>query len=146
MRLRELQVTYRSVTGAPRGPRPHIANATDAAQLIAPLLADRVVEHFGVLSLDTKHRVIAWDIVSIGTLDAALVHPREVFLTAVLHHASAVVVAHNHPSGDPTPSQDDVAVAHRLKACGELLGIDLLDALIIGDDGRYASLRESGRC
>jgi len=62
----------------------------------------RVVEHFDVLSLDTKRRVIGWDVVSVGTLDSALVHPREIFLTAVLHHVSAVVVAHNHPSGDPS--------------------------------------------
>src|SRR4051812_47122982 len=135
MRPRELQVTYRSVTGAPRGPRPQIANARDAAQLIAPLLAGKPVEHFGVLSLDTRHRVSGWDVVSVGTLDATLVHPREVFLTAVLHHAAAVVVAHNHPSGDPTPSQDDVSVTHRLQGCGELLGIPLLDALILGDEG-----------
>lgn len=99
-----------------------------------------------MLSLDTKRRVIGWDIISIGTLDAALVHPREVFLTAVLHHASAVVVAHNHPSGDPTPSQDDIAITGRLKACGDLLGIDLLDALVIGDEGRFTSLCELERC
>jgi DNA repair protein RadC len=146
MRLRELQVTYRSVTGTPRGPRPQISNARDAAQIIVPLIAGKVVEHFGVLSLDTKRRVIGWDVISIGTLNAALVHPREVFLTAVLHHASAVVVAHNHPSGDPTPSQDDIAVTGRLKACGDLLGIDLLDALVIGDEGRFTSLCELERC
>src|SRR6476661_4321668 len=123
MRLRELQVTYRNVEGVPRGPRPQILNARDAAQIIAPLLAAKVVDNFGVLSLDTKRRVIGWDVVSVGTLDAALVHPREVFLTAVLHHASAVVVAHNHPSGDPTPSPEDSSIAHRLKVCGDLLGI-----------------------
>ena len=72
--------------------------------LIAPFIADKVVEHFGVMCLDTRHRVIAWDVVSIGTLDAALVHPREVFLVAVLHHAAAIIVGHNHPSGDPAPS------------------------------------------
>jgi DNA repair protein RadC len=146
MRLRELQVSYRNVEGVPRGPRPQVSNARDAAAIIAPLLLGKVVEHFGVLSLDTKRRVIGWDVVSVGTLDAALVHPREVFLTAVLHHASAVVVAHNHPSGDPTPSPEDIDTAHRLKACGELLGIDVLDALVIGDDGQFTSLRESGRC
>jgi DNA repair protein RadC len=146
MRLRELHVTYRSVTGCPRGPRPQITNARDAVQIIAPLIGGKVVEHFGVLSLDTKRRVIGWDVISIGTLDAAIVHPREVFLTAVLHHASSVVVAHNHPSGDPTPSRDDIAISGRLKACGDLLGIELLDAIVIGDEGRFTSLCELERC
>jgi DNA repair protein RadC len=144
MRLRELQVSYRNVEGAPRGPRPRITNALDAARLLAPLLADRLVEHVGVLSVDTKHRVIGWDVVSVGTLDVALVHPREVFLAAILHHAAAIVVAHNHPSGDPTPSLDDVAIALRLQRCGKLLGIPLLDSLVIGADGRYTSLRDRG--
>jgi DNA repair protein RadC len=109
------------------------------------LLAGKVVEHFGVLSLDTKHRVIGWDVISVGTLDTALVHPREVFLTAVLHQASAVIVAHNHPSGDPTLSPEDIDIAARLKSCGELLGINVLDAIVIGDEGRYSSLRERGK-
>ena len=145
MRLRELQISYRSVVGLPLGPRPQITTGSDVATLIAPLLAAKVVEHFGVLSLDTKRRVIGWDVVSIGTLDATLVHPREVYLTAVLHQASAIVVAHNHPSGDPEPSDDDIQIAGRLKRCGELLGIALLDALVIGDGGRFCSLRDQGR-
>ena len=110
--------------------------------LIAPLLVNKVVEHFGVLSLDTKRQVIGWDVVSVGTLDSTLVHPREVFLSAIFQHASAVVVAHNHPSGDPTPSPEDILTASRLLRAGKLLGIDVLDALVIGDEGRYASLRE----
>ena len=142
MRLRELHVEYRTVTGAPDGPRPQIHTAVDAARLVAPLLASKVVEHFGVLSLDVKHRVIGWDVVSVGTLDSTVVHPREVFLTAILHHAAAVIVAHNHPSGDPTPSPDDIVLSRRHRTCGELLGIPVLDSIVIGEAGRYASLRE----
>jgi DNA repair protein RadC len=143
MRLRELQVSYRSVAGAPRGPRPQITTGTDVAALIAPLLAGKVVEHFGLLSLDTRHRVIAWDVISVGTIDATLVHPREVFFTAILHHAAALVVVHNHPSGDPSPSPDDIVIAKRLRACGELLGVPVLDSVIVADGGLFVSLRES---
>lgn len=143
MRLRELQVSYRMVPGTAAGPRPQILTATDAAAMVAPLLQGKLVEHFGVLSLDTRHRVIAWDVISVGTIDATLVHPREVFLTAILHHAAALVVLHNHPSGDPSPSPDDVVIAKRLRACGELLGVPVLDSLIVADGGLFVSLRES---
>jgi len=142
MHLRELQVSYRIPPGAPDGPRPQILTPKDALAIVGPLLAGKVVEHFGVLSLDTRHRVIGWDVVSIGTLDADIVHPREVFLTAVLQHAAAVIVVHNHPSGDPSPSQDDRAIARRLKQCGELLGIAVLDSLIVADGGLFVSLRD----
>jgi DNA repair protein RadC len=145
VRLRELQISYRGVVGTPRGPRPQITTGTEAATLIAPLLADKVVEHFGVLSLDTRHRVIGWDVVSVGTLDATLVHPREVFIRAILHCAAAIIVAHNHPSGDPTPSADDSAVARRLYRCGEVIGISVLDSVILGEGGRFFSLREAGQ-
>jgi DNA repair protein RadC len=144
MRLRELQIAYRTVPGTPTGARPQIRTARDAVAVVGPLLAGRVVEHFGVLSLDTRHRVVAWDVVSVGTLDATLVHPREVFLTAILQHAAAIIVVHNHPSGDPTPSPDDIALGKRLKQCGQLLGIDLLDCLIVADGGAYVTLREAG--
>jgi len=144
MRLREIQVSYRNVEGVPRGPRPVIANARDAADLIRPLLGGKVVEHFGVLSLDTRHRVIGWDVISMGTVDATIVHPREVFLAAIVQHATAIIVVHNHPSGDPSPSSDDIAAARRLRQCGELLGIAVLDSLIITAEGPYVSLRETG--
>jgi DNA repair protein RadC len=148
MRLRELSVTYRPVANAPGGPRPQLLTAADAAKVLRPLLADRPIEHFGILSLDSKHRVIGWDVIGIGTLDATIVHPRDVFRVAILQNAAAIIVAHNHPSGDPAPSPDDLALTRRLTQAAEVIGIPILDHIIIGnahDDGPwFASLRERG--
>jgi DNA repair protein RadC len=94
--------------------------------------------------LNTKHRVIATHELSRGTLDMCPVHPREVFKVALLANAAAVIVAHNHPSGDPTPSPDDVDLCGRLRQAAALIGIDLLDFLVIGD-GCYHSFQEMGR-
>ena len=84
------------------------------------------------------------EIVSIGTLDASLVHPREVFRTAAMHRAAAIVLFHNHPSGDPTPSHDDVALTARLQQAGTLMGIEVVDHVILADT-RYCSFQEMGR-
>ena len=97
-----------------------------------------------MLCLSTKHRVIAYHEVSRGTLDSTLVHPREVFKAALLANAAAIVVSHNHPSGDPSPTIDDLEVTTRLVATGEVLGIPVLDHIVIGD-GRYFSFKECGR-
>jgi DNA repair protein RadC len=117
---------------------------TDAAAAFMTALADEAAEVFAMFCLSTKHRVIAYHEVSRGTLDSTLVHPREVFKAALLANSAAILVGHNHPSGDPTPSPDDVALTTRLAAAGELLGIFLLDHIVIGD-GRYCSFRELGR-
>lgn len=95
-------------------------------------------EAFMVFALDSKHRTIAFQAVSIGNLDAAPVHPREVFRFAVAVGAAALLVAHNHPSGDPTPSTDDRLVTDRLRTAGEVLGISLLDHLVIGADSFWS--------
>ena len=108
------------------------------------LLQDEPAEVFAILCLTTKHRVIAYHEVSRGTLDSTLVHPREVFTAALLAHAAAIVASHNHPSGDPTPSPDDVALTRRLVEVGDVIGIPVLDHIIIGD-GRYYSFKEAGR-
>ncbi|MDI3256555.1 MAG: DNA repair protein RadC [Kyrpidia sp.] len=100
-------------------------------------------EHFVVLHLDTKHRVLGEEVVSVGTLNASLVHPREIFRTAVKRSAAAVVCAHNHPSGDPTPSPEDVDVTKRVLEAGRIIGIDLVDHVVIGR-GTYVSMRELG--
>jgi len=100
-------------------------------------------ERFLALYLDTRHRVLALETVSIGSLNASLVHPREVFQPAVAMAAAALVVAHNHPSGCPCPSADDLDLTERLDRCGELLGIALLDHLVVGDD-EIVSIREHG--
>ena len=96
-------------------------------------------------ALDTKHRVQCVVVVSVGTLDASLVHPREVFKPAILEGSSAIVLSHNHPSGNTTPSREDIAVTDQLTEAGKLLGIHVLDHIIHGDGtGDVLSIRESG--
>ncbi len=91
----------------------------------------------------TKNKAIHSEIVSIGTLNASIVHPREVFRPAILHASNSVIVVHNHPSGDPTPSNDDIELTKRLAEAGKILGIELLDHVIVGN-GSYISLKERG--
>jgi DNA repair protein RadC len=116
----------------------------DAAAYLLPSFGSRASEQFGVVLLDTKHRVIRTAIVASGSLNATVVQPRDVFREAMLGAAAAVLVFHNHPSGDPTPSSDDAALTRRLAAAGVLIGIDVVDHLILGDV-RYYSFKEMGR-
>ena len=147
MRLRELTLRYtarKDGDGNAVTVGRALSTCRDAAAAFMALLQDEAAEVFGVLCLTTKHRAIAYHEVSRGTLDATLVHPREVFKGALLANAAAIIVGHNHPSGDCTPSPDDIALTQRLVSAGELLGIPVLDHVIIGD-GRYISLKEAGR-
>lgn len=98
-------------------------------------------EHFLALHLDSKNRIICLDKVSSGSLNASIVHPREVFKAALLSSAAAVLFIHNHPSGNPEPSKEDIELTTRLKQAGELLGLRVLDHIIIGED-RYVSLTD----
>ncbi|MDD3157563.1 MAG: DNA repair protein RadC [Anaeromusa sp.] len=100
-------------------------------------------EEFHVLLLSTKHQVLASCCVAVGTMDAALVDPRRVFQEALRHQAAALILAHNHPSGDPSPSKEDIALTLRLAEAGKLLELPVLDHVIIGD-GRFVSLKEKG--
>ena len=100
---------------------------------MAPKLRDLSQEEFHVLLLNTRHRVIREVAITRGTLDASLIHPREVFKIAVVEGAAGVVLVHNHPSGDPTPSREDRAVTHQLVVAGQALGIPVLDHVVIGD-------------
>lgn len=102
-------------------------------QILQGVLSDATAEKFVIVTLDTKHRPIGFHLVTQGTLDASLVHPREVFQHAILANASAIILSHNHPSGDLTPSPEDRAVTARLQKCGELLGIRVLDHIIVGN-------------
>lgn len=102
-----------------------------------------VKEHFLAVHLDSKNRVQCLDRVSLGSLNASIVHPREVFKAALLSSAAAIILVHNHPSGDPTPSREDLELTNRLKECGELLGIRVLDHVIVGDRC-YVSLADRG--
>src|SRR4029434_9928578 len=100
-------------------------------------------EHFVILLLDQKNQVIGLNTVSIGSLTASVVHPREVFKPAILSNASSILLCHNHPSGDPLPSQEDRALTVRLFQAGKLLGIDVLDHIIVGE-GKYFSFADEG--
>lgn len=123
--------------------RPQIRSPEDVYQLMHIQLLGERREHFLAVMLDTKNRVRRTETISIGTLDSSLVHPREVYRMVIREGAACWIAVHNHPSGDPTPSPEDIAITRRLKEAGELLGVELLDHLIIGD-GNYTSLRERG--
>jgi len=130
--------------GAVKAARRPVASAEDAAAVVASYLKGADREHCVVVLLDARHTVIGLNTVSIGTVSASLVHPREVFKPAILANASAVILAHNHPSGELEPSEHDVDLTRRLIEAGKLLGIELLDHLILCD-GAHLSLRASGK-
>ena len=106
-------------------------------------LKDKKKEHFYALYLDTKNRIIEQELVSVGILDASLIHAREVFNPAIKANAKSVLLVHNHPSGDCEPSSADIEVTRNLVAAGELLGIDIIDHIIIGDE-KFMSMRKQG--
>lgn len=124
--------------------RKTLIQPREAADIFAAILGNEPVEVFGVLCLTTKHRPICYHELSRGTLDASLIHPRELFKAAFMANAAAVVIAHNHPSGDPEPSPDDIALTERLVAVGRLLGVAVIDHIVIGDRAYY-SFKEGGR-
>lgn len=126
-----------------RDGEPVIRGPADVHRRVGPRLRDLRQEEFHVLLLDTRHRVRREVLVTRGTLDCSLIHPREVFRLAVLEGAAGVILVHNHPSGDPTPSPEDRAVTRQLADAGRAVGIPVLDHVVIGD-GRWASLAEEG--
>lgn len=117
-----------------------ITRAQDVFELIRTEIRNPKVEHFFLISLDTRSRLIRLDEISKGSLSATIVHPREVFKAAIAAHAAAVIFAHNHPSGDPEPSDDDIALTKRLVSAGQLLGIPVQDHIIVSEQG-FVSLR-----
>ena len=147
MKLRELTIRY-SVKKDGDGEAVivgrSITSPRDSAVALTTLLQDEPTEVFAILCLTTKYRVIAYHEVSRGTLDSTLVHPREVFKAALLANAAAIIVCQNHPSGDPTPTADDVEVTRRRAATGQIVGIEVLDHIVVGD-GRYYSFKEGAR-
>jgi DNA repair protein RadC len=126
------------------GPRPTVGNADDAARLVMEDLRYRQQECLLAIFLDTRNQVIRIHTVSVGTLTGSPAHPREIFKEALAHGSANLIVCHNHPSGDPSPSREDVALTLRLKQAGDLMGVALLDHLIIGD-GKYVSLKDAGK-
>jgi DNA repair protein RadC len=122
----------------------YISTPKDAAVLVKDFLAFSDREVVVAVYLDTKNQPTAISTISVGTLNSSLVHPREVFKGAVLSNAAGMVIAHNHPSGVPEPSQDDIAITKRLDEAGKIMGIGLIDHVIIGGEGQWVSLREMG--
>ncbi|HHD2752710.1 TPA: DNA repair protein RadC [Clostridium perfringens] len=118
-----------------------ISKPSDVAELVLDELRMLQQEVLILLTLDTKNKVISKKEIFRGGLNSSLVHPREIFREAVKDSAASIIICHNHPSGDPTPSRDDINITTRLKECGKMMGIELLDHLIIGDN-RFISLKE----
>lgn len=122
-----------------------ISSPMDAYKIIQSVLdlESESVEKLGILALNTKNVVCGVHIISVGSLNSSIVHPREVFKNAILNNANSIMLFHNHPSGDTTPSQEDISVTGRLREAGTILGINVLDHIIIGEYGKYCSLKES---
>ena len=123
-------------------PRPRFRSSADAAAHFTPLMRDSKREVFRIAMLDSAHRLVKAKTVTVGTLNLALVHPREVFREAVVESAAGLVLLHNHPGGDPAPSEEDTRLTRQLVHAGEAVGIPVLDHIIIGD-GRYFSFADS---
>ena len=141
--LSAIELGRRTLTRAGQE-RLHVTSPRALAQFLLPQYGNRPVEQFGVVLLDTKHRVLRTRVLSIGTLDTSVVHPREVFREAAAGGAASLVLFHNHPSGDPDPSADDVKLTARMVAAGVLMGIEVIDHMILADV-RYYSFREAGK-
>lgn len=122
-----------------------ITSPGDAVSLFRDYMGDLDREHFVLMGLNTKNEPVMLETVHIGSLNASIVHPREVFKSAILSNAACIMVCHNHPSDDCEPSGEDVSVMERLAQAGDLIEIPLLDHLIIGTEG-YVSLKERGHC
>ena len=124
--------------------RPEMRQPAAAACVLAEYIGEADRELFVIALLTIRYRVLGLHTVSVGCLSSSLVHPREVFKPAILAGSSAVLLAHNHPSGDPEPSAEDLALTRRLAAAGTILGIEVLDHVVLGEEGRFVSLRSRG--
>ena len=123
---------------------PKIETPEMAAAVFRDLLSDVDREVMAMLTLTTRNKPINLSVISVGSLTATPVHPREVFKTAILSNAMSIIVAHNHPSGNVEPSEEDLIVTERLQEAGKLLGIEVIDQIIIGGRGAYYSFQENG--
>jgi DNA repair protein RadC len=140
--LAAVELGRRTLGQAP-GARVQLRSPKEAAAYLLPRFGSRPVEQFGIVLLDTRHRVLRSTILAVGSLNATAVQPREVFREAALGAAANLVLFHNHPSGDPAPSPDDLDLTRRLIAAGLIMGIEVLDHIILGDV-RYWSFKERG--
>ncbi|WP_291584236.1 RadC family protein [Clostridium sp. UBA6640] len=123
------------------GDEYRITSARSAAEYVMEDMRYLKKEYLKLIMLNSKNVVIAVKHISVGSLNSSIVHPREVFLEAIKNSSASVIICHNHPSGDPTPSKEDINITNRLKECGKILGIEVLDHIIIGN-GIYVSLKE----
>ena len=126
-------------------PGAAVRKSSEAAEVLRPLFAKLDREQFVVLLLDAQHKPIGVNVVSIGSLTASIVHPREAFKAAILANAAAVIVGHNHPSGSVDPSPEDIELSRRLREAGELLGIRVLDSIVLGEGDALYSFVDAGR-
>ncbi len=144
VRLKVIRAVYENLVIG-EGTSEYSGKAISDAHVVYSLfsfLKQETKEHFISLHLDVKNRILCMDRVSTGTMTVSLIHPREVFKTALLSSAASLLLVHNHPSGDPTPSREDILITEKLKGAGEIMGIALLDHVIIGEG--YVSLKEKG--
>jgi DNA repair protein RadC len=123
--------------------KPKISSPEDVYRRLFPRMREQKKEMFIELCLDTKNQILKEEVISVGSLNANVVHPREVFKLALTESAAHIIVAHNHPSGDPTPSREDIEITKKLVETGTIMGITVLDHVIIGD-GRHFSMKEAG--
>ncbi|HSF18416.1 MAG TPA: DNA repair protein RadC [Vicinamibacteria bacterium] len=130
-------------TSPPSWPRPRFRLPGEAARYLIPRFGTKPLEEFGILVLDTRNGLKRLHMVSSGSLNGSLVHPREVFREAAVSRAAAIIAFHNHPSGDPAPSREDHDLTRRLRQAGQILGIELLDHVVVAA-GRYWSFKEHG--
>ena len=125
------------------GPAPALRTSREVYEAFKSHFEDRPHEEFLVVPLDAKHRVLGFSVVSVGSLTATIVHPAMVYRVAILANAASVICMHGHPSGEPSPSQEDVEITRRLREAGDILGVRLLDHIVFGDE-QYFSFVDSG--
>jgi len=124
--------------------RRKISGPKDAAIILEEFLQDSDRERFIIICLNKKNEPTTISTISVGSLNASIIHPREVFKTALMANSAGIILSHNHPSGDPTPSQEDLSVTKRLVEAGNLIGIEITDHIILGRDGDFVSFKEKG--
>ncbi len=127
----------------PDSPRPAFRTPEEAGRYLLPRFSVKPVEEFGMLILDTRNRLKKLEVISKGSLNGSLVHPREVYREAVTLQAAGLILFHNHPSGDPSPSREDLELTRRLREAGRIMGIEILDHIILGA-GSYMSFKDKG--
>lgn len=143
-KIYEIQQIKQVIKEIEGGEKHIVWSPIDAAELASTIIGDEDREVFLVMCLNTKNRIIAVYRCHVGSLNASIVHPREVFKSAILNNSSSIILSHQHPSGDTMPSREDIEVTKRLSEAGKFLGIEVLDHLVVNAEGEYTSLKEKG--